>query len=83
MVIKESIGKLSLSKPVAEIISHIQKNGIEIIEISADHAIKVGELEMYHKDPFDRLIIAQGLVLNYPIISKDQIFDNYSCRRLW
>lgn len=83
MIIKQGIGKLELSKPVVEITRHIQRNGIEILGISSDHALKVGELEMHHKDPFDRLIIAQSICLNFTLISKDEIFDRYPGKRFW
>jgi PIN domain nuclease of toxin-antitoxin system len=83
MVIKESIGKLELSKPVEKIISHIQQNGIELVEITHEHALKVGQLEYVHRDPFDRLIIAQSLCLNYSILGKDEVFDKYGVIRLW
>ncbi len=83
MVIKQSTGKLNLSKPVDKIVEHIQINGVEIVAISHAHALKVGELEYYHRDPFDRLIIAQSLCLEYFIVGKDVIFDKYTSRRLW
>lgn len=83
MTIKNSLGKLDLSRSVADILSHILSNGIELIDITAEHAIKVGELPFYHRDPFDRILIAQSIVLEIPIISKDSKFDNYMVNRLW
>lgn len=50
MVIKQSIGKLELSKPVDKIVQHIQANGVEIVEITHKHALKVGELEYHHRE---------------------------------
>ena len=83
MAIKQGIGKLNLNKSVDQIISHIMRDGVELIDITADHALKTGELEMHHKDPFDRLIISQSLYLDYPVIGKDEIFDIYSVKRIW
>ncbi len=83
MVIKEQIGKLSLSKPVTEITQHIQRNGIGLIEIATEHVLKVRELDMFHKDAFDRIIIAQSISLNLPIVGKDEVFDQYMVNRLW
>jgi len=40
-------------------------------------------LPFYHKDPFDRPIIAQGQAENIPILSRDSVFDDYAIRRLW
>jgi len=83
MTIKQSLGKLKLSKPVAEILTHILNNGVELIDITAEHALKVGELPYHHRDPFDRILIAQSIYLNIPIISKDLRFDDYLENRLW
>lgn len=83
MAIKVSKGKLELSRSVAEILSHIQNNGIELIDITASHALLIGELPYHHKDPFDRIIIAQSIYLNIPIVGKDQQFDEYVENRLW
>jgi PIN domain nuclease of toxin-antitoxin system len=83
MTIKQSLGKLELSKPVAEILTHILNNGVALIDITAEHALKVGELPYHHRDPFDRILIAQSIYLNIPIISKDLRFDDYINNRLW
>ena len=63
--------------------SYYKKNGIEIINIEAQHALKVSDLPLHHRDPFDRLIIAQSLALGYTIVSKDNKFDLYSIDRVW
>ena len=83
IVIKQNLGKLNLSKPLDHILGHIQNNGIEIINIEAQHALKVADLPLHHRDPFDRLIIAQSLTMGYTILSKDNKFDLYSIDRLW
>lgn len=61
----------------------IQRNGIGLIEIATEHVLKVRELDMFHKDPFDRIIIAQSISLKLPIVGKDEIFDQYMVNRLW
>lgn len=83
MVIKQNLGKLNLSKPLDQILTHIKQNGIEIIDIKAQETLKVGELPLHHRDPFDRLLIAQSLSLGYTIVSKDNKFDLYAIDRLW
>lgn len=83
IVIKQNLGKLSLSRPISEIIQHVQQNGIAILNIEPAHALKVGELSDGHRDPFDRLLIAQSLCLNIPILSKDELFDQYPIQRIW
>ena len=83
IVIKQNLGKLNLSRPLDQILNHIQKNGIELVSINAEQALKVGELPLHHRDPFDRLLIAQSLILGYSIVSKDDKIDLYLHTRLW
>ena len=58
-------------------------NRIEVLDITVDSLIKLTTLPFHHRDPFDRLIIAQGLVEGLPIISVDTIFDAYGIGREW
>ena len=53
------------------------------MNIEAQHALKVAELSLHHRDPFDRLIIAQSIIKEYAILSKDNKFDLYPIDRLW
>ena len=82
--IKIQIGKLSLNKPLIYIIQEQQKNnGLQILTMNLGHALKVSELVLHHKDPFDRLLIAQALVEDYTLISKDTIFEKYPASVVW
>ena len=84
MGIKHSIGKLQLGMPLSEIVQHVQDNGIELINITEEHALRVGNLPLHHRDPFDRMIIAQCLCLDFGIIGKDKAFDLYlPLERIW
>lgn len=84
MAIKISIGKLSLPPPFDEFISEqLSKNTIELFPIRLAHLALVSTLPFYHRDPFDRLLIAQAITEQYPIVSIDDKFDKYSIRRLW
>ncbi len=84
IAIKVNIGKLTLPKPYTNFISEqIKLNDIEILPISLEHLNLISTLPLYHKDPFDRLIIAQSLVENLTIISKDSAFDAYAIKKLW
>ena len=47
------------------------------------HALHVATLPLLHKDPFDRLIIAQGLLETMAIVSADSVFDGYGVQRVW
>ncbi|MFN6464105.1 MAG: type II toxin-antitoxin system VapC family toxin [Nostoc sp. DedVER02] len=84
MAIKHSIGKLNFGLTFDEFIEQqIIRNGIELVPITIDHIIAVATLPLHHRDPFDRILIAQALVENIPILSADKIFDAYSIERLW
>ena len=84
MAIKASIGKLRLSLSFAElIVHHVQGNAIQILPIEPEHLDELRTLPFYHKDPFDRLIISQGLLEHIPVLSRDKVFDDYGIQRLW
>lgn len=57
--------------------------GFQVLPMSAEDAIRAGLLPGPHKDPFDRMLIAQCHAENVPIISNDPVFDHYGVRRLW
>lgn len=61
----------------------LSNESIEILAVNVDHGLRAGLLPRWHKDPFDRMLIAQALAENIPILSNDQAFDQYGVRRLW
>ena len=84
IAIKTGLGKLDLDKPFEQVFpERLDFNRIRILDITVDSLIKLTTLPFHHRDPFDRLIIAQGLVENLPIISVDTIFDAYGIDREW
>ncbi|MBR8826534.1 MAG: type II toxin-antitoxin system VapC family toxin [Gomphosphaeria aponina SAG 52.96 = DSM 107014] len=84
MQIKIKIGKLQLDVPLPELIASQQTtNELEILPIKLSHIWALDELPLHHKDPFDRLLIAQGIRENLPILSIDSSFDQYPGQRLW
>ncbi|ACC82575.1 type II toxin-antitoxin system VapC family toxin [Nostoc punctiforme UO1] len=84
MAIKHSIGKLNFDLAFDEFIEQqIIRNGIELLPITINHITVVAALPLHHRDPFDRILIAQALVENIPILSADKIFDLYPIRRIW
>lgn len=84
LAIKSSIGKLTLSLPFAEYVQrYILDAETEILPILPAHIVAVSYLSFHHRDPFDRVLIAQSLVENIPIISRDGVFDAYSVQRIW
>ncbi|MEP6519131.1 type II toxin-antitoxin system VapC family toxin [Microcoleus vaginatus] len=84
MAIKHSIGRLTFSMPFMEFIKQqLAVNRIDILEITFDHIEVVASLPLHHRDPFDRLIIAQSVAEQIPILSVDAIFDAYAIARVW
>ncbi|MDB9459415.1 type II toxin-antitoxin system VapC family toxin [Dolichospermum circinale CS-545/17] len=81
--IKQQLGKLTLNKTLEEIILIQQNNYIEILPITVAHILALDSLPLYHKDPFDRLLIAQANRENAVLISCDSIFANYSVQVEW
>lgn len=61
----------------------LQENSIGLLGITPAHTGIVATLPFYHRDPFDRLIIAQSLSEGFPVIGKDEAFDDYGIRRHW
>ena len=84
IAIKAGLGKIDLDKPFEQMFpERLDFNRIRILAITVDSLIKLATLPFHHRDPFDRLIIAQGLVENLPIISVDTDFDAYGIDREW
>ena len=61
----------------------VRAQGFTVIGIDPPHAIRSGLLPSHHKDPFDRLLAAQALEMNVPLISRDSVFDTYGVERVW
>ncbi len=82
--IKMSIGKFNLSQPFDVFVpQQLAANSIEILPISLAHLGVISTLPFHHRDPFDRLLIAQAMIEQLPIVSIDAAFDAYSVKRLW
>lgn len=84
MAIKSSIGRLVFHQPMELVLTEmINKMNLETLPILNQHAIRVSQLPFYHKDPFDRLIIAQSQIEDIPIITPDKFFKKYDVKILW
>ena len=84
IAIKAGLKKLTLGEPSRIYLSAaLARTGFEILPITLEHATAVETLSMNHKDPFDRLLIAQAIVENLPVVSGDVVFDAYPVKRLW
>jgi PIN domain nuclease of toxin-antitoxin system len=78
MQIKVQLGKLNLNQPLAEMIaSQQQTNQIQILPVTLPHVLALQNLPMHHKDPFDRLLIAQAIVEKAILVSDDALLTQY------
>jgi PIN domain nuclease of toxin-antitoxin system len=84
MSIKVSIGKLELGMMFTELVEReVYGNAIQLLGIQPEHLDELAKLPFHHKDPFDRLIIAQSLAEQLPVVTKDSAFANYPVALLW
>lgn len=84
MQIKIQLGKLKFSLPLEDKIQHQQEmNGLEILPISLKHVFTLGQLPHHHRDPFDRLLIAQCINEGIPMISHDSLLRPYPVQIIW
>jgi PIN domain nuclease of toxin-antitoxin system len=84
MQIKLQLGKLRLRLPLEAIITTQQQtNGINVLKIDLAHVLALEGLPVPHKDPFDRLLVAQANVEDAVLLSQDKIFKQYPVNLLW
>jgi PIN domain nuclease of toxin-antitoxin system len=81
---KSRLGKLPAADPFVHSISEsLNKLGFHELAITVDHAQRAGLLPGHHRDPFDRLLIAQAQAENLVLVSNEKLFDDYRIQRLW
>lgn len=84
VAIKVCVGKYTLTVPFPQFIQEaIHDTGFTILPIEPRHVEPLTTLDRHHNDPFDRLLIAQAIVENIPVVGCDVAFDDYPVRRLW
>lgn len=85
MAIKKSIGKSDFAPPLKDFVEEqlSSYNDFKLLDISLDHIDVIATLPFHHRDPFDRLLIAQSIVEKIPILSVDVILDAYPVQPLW
>jgi PIN domain nuclease of toxin-antitoxin system len=81
--IKFSLGKISIDGGFKHVVNLIHGNRFHLLPITTDHVIKVASLPFLHRDPFERLIIAQAMVENITILTRDPDFAGYRVKVLW
>ncbi|MCK5717366.1 MAG: type II toxin-antitoxin system VapC family toxin [Thiomargarita sp.] len=84
MQIKLQTGKLKLDIPLDKMLENqLQANNIDLLPVTLPHVLALQNLPYHHKDPFDRLLIAQSNVEKAILLSKDAIFSKYNIKLLW
>jgi PIN domain nuclease of toxin-antitoxin system len=84
MAIKQSTGKLNLGTPYASFIAEqMRLNSMELLSVRLEHLDLITTLPLHHRDPFDRLLIAQAIVEDILLISADSVFSLYPVQRMW
>jgi PIN domain nuclease of toxin-antitoxin system len=82
--IKLQTGKLTINALLPELVeSQQQNNDAQILSIDVSHIYALNILPNHHRDPFDRILIAQAMVENIPLLSIDAVFDAYPIQRMW
>ncbi|MFZ4827354.1 MAG: type II toxin-antitoxin system VapC family toxin [Phototrophicaceae bacterium] len=84
MQIKSQMGKLILQKPLGELIEEQQEqNSLQVLPITLPHILALDELPFHHRDPFDRLLIAQSIQQGFVLLSRDAVFTEYGVDVQW
>jgi PIN domain nuclease of toxin-antitoxin system len=83
-LIKVRTGKLPLPEPTGPyILKELGKNRIEVLPIKLEHVLRIESLPVHHRDPFDRILIAQSLEENLPLVTADPAFERYPAKLIW
>ena len=83
ILIRAQLGKLTMRLPLPDIIDQQQTNGIQILPMTLPPLLALEGLPPIHRDPFDRLLIAQAVAEGAQLVSADHVFVQYPIRRLW
>ena len=83
ITIKMQLGKLILNISLNELLAYVDRNQIEIVQITYDHLLKLSNLPGHHGDPFDRLIISQAIAEKFILITRDKGLKKYKVKQQW
>ena len=83
IAIKISLKKADFSISFVEFVSLIELNGFDILPITTIHSLEVSQLPFFHRDPFDRMLVAQALVDELVVVTKDDWIKLYSIKAIW
>jgi PIN domain nuclease of toxin-antitoxin system len=81
IITKVQVGKLTLPSPVGSFLTEkLVSNGVSVLPVTLDHVLQIEGMELHHRDPFDRILIAQSLEENLPLVTADPVFEKYPVR---
>ena len=86
VAIKATLGRFIMAEPLGPFFARaLAANGFRMLPVGLDHAVAVRDLPAVanHRDPFDRMLVAQAMVENLAIVSADRMFDRYGVERVW
>ena len=84
ILIKVQAGKLHLPVPTGPyVVKKLAENHIEVLPINLDHVLRLEALPAHHRDPFDRILIAQSVEEDVPLVTADPVFEKYLVHVLW
>jgi PIN domain nuclease of toxin-antitoxin system len=84
IITKIQVGKLVLPSPAGPFLTgKLASNGVSVLPISLDHVLRIEGMELHHRDPFDRILIAQSLEESFPIVTADPLFQKYPVELIW
>lgn len=83
LAIKTTLGKIDALALVMELSALVAEEGFSELAITVDQATRAGLLPLHHRDPFDRLLVAQAQDVNAALLSTDRQLERYDIKRLW
>lgn len=84
MVMKAETGRLPLPRPLGDFLQdQVLHNAISVLPIRLEHALRLEGLPMHHRDPFDRMLVAQAMEEDVPILSADPVLRAYPAEIIW
>ena len=84
ITIKHGLGKLQLKTDLRKVLTdHVIENGFDLLSVETDHLLALSQLPLHHRDPFDRLLIAQAAARKLTVCSADSVFSKYDVDLMW
>jgi PIN domain nuclease of toxin-antitoxin system len=81
---KSNLGRMPLPEPTGSyLVGRLAENRIATLPFNLDHALRIENLPLHHRDPFDRMLIAQSMQEDWPIVTADPAFKKYPVQVIW